>query len=77
MSLVSVTEACRHIVIYTAEKNKILKPTRDALETLLVERVELARKEESTDLLDIGMWSIFRAKQRNHEDIMRAIGFRK
>jgi hypothetical protein len=77
MSLVSVTEACRHIVIYTAEKNKISKPTRDALETLLVERVELARKEESTDLLDIGMWSIFRAKQRNHEDIMRAIGFRK
>jgi hypothetical protein len=77
MSLVSVTEACRHIVMYTAEKNKIPKPTRDALEELLVARVGLAKKEESVDVMDFAVWSIFRAKQRNHEDIMRVIGFRK
>ena len=76
MSLVTITEACRHIVMYTAEKNKLNKSTRDTLDDLLKNRVEIARREESTELTDSAMWALFRAKRVNHEEILRVIGFR-
>jgi len=76
MSLVTITEACRHIVMYTAEKNKLNKTTRETLDDLLKARVDIARREETIDLTDSAMWALFRAKRVNHEEILRVIGFR-
>lgn len=76
MSLGTVTEACRHIVMYTAEKNKLNKTARDSLDELLKARVDIARREESMDITDSAMWALFRAKRVNHEEILRVIGFR-
>jgi hypothetical protein len=63
--------------MYTAEKNKVSKSTRDSLDDLLKTRVEIARREDAMELTDSAIWALFRAKRVNHEEILRVIGFTK